>query len=84
MSQGYETYKGHSSLSLPGVVGFCFTMFKTQTDGSVEGNGMINARLSMGFSQQEYWSGLPCPLPGDLPYLGIKPASPVSHTIKLP
>ena len=28
--------------------------------------------LSMGFSQQEYQSGLPCPPPGDLPDLGIK------------
>ena len=28
-----------------------------------------------GFSRQEYWSGLPCPLPGDLPNPGIKPAS---------
>ena len=25
------------------------------------------APLSMGFSRQEYWSGLPCPYPGDLP-----------------
>ena len=32
--------------------------------------------LSMGFSRQEYWSGLPCPLPGDLPNLGIEPGSP--------
>ena len=31
------------------------------------------APLSMGFSRQEYWSGLPCPPPGDLPKLGIKP-----------
>ena len=30
--------------------------------------------LSMGFSRQEYWSGLPCPPPGDLPDPGIKPA----------
>ena len=30
--------------------------------------------LSMGFSRQEYWSGLPCPLPGDLPDPGIEPA----------
>ena len=30
----------------------------------------------MGFSRQEYWSGLPCPSPGDLPYPGIKPGSP--------
>ena len=31
---------------------------------------------SMGFSRQEYWSGLPFPSPGDLPYLGIEPGSP--------
>ena len=30
----------------------------------------------MGFSRQEYWSGLPFPSPGDLPDPGIKPASP--------
>ena len=30
----------------------------------------------MGFSRQEYWSGLPCPPPGDLPNLEIKPTSP--------
>ena len=34
------------------------------------------APLSMGFSRQEYWNGLPCPLPGDLPNPGIKPRSP--------
>ena len=34
------------------------------------------APLSMGFSRQEYWSGLPCPPPGVLPYPGIKPRSP--------
>ena len=33
------------------------------------------APLSMGFSRQEYWSGLPCPPPGDLPHPGIKPRS---------
>ena len=31
--------------------------------------------LSMGFSRQEYWSGLPCPPPGDLPNPGIEPMS---------
>ena len=31
------------------------------------------APLCMGFSRQEYWSGLPCPPPGDLPSPGIKP-----------
>ena len=33
------------------------------------------APLSMGFSRQEYWSGLPCSPPGDLPNPGIKPTS---------
>ena len=33
------------------------------------------ALLSLGFSRQEYWSGLPCPPPGDLPDPGIKPTS---------
>ena len=34
------------------------------------------ARLSMEFSRQEYWSGLPFPSPGDLPDLGIQRGSP--------
>ena len=34
------------------------------------------APLSMGFSRQEYWSGLPFPSPGDLPNPGIKLRSP--------
>ena len=34
------------------------------------------APLSMGFSRQEYWSGLPFPSPGDLPNLGIEPGYP--------
>ena len=33
------------------------------------------APLSMGFSRQEYWSGLPFPSPGDLPNPGIEPRS---------
>ena len=33
------------------------------------------APLSMGFSRQGYWSGLPCPPPGSLPDLGIQPVS---------
>ena len=34
------------------------------------------AALSMGFSRQEYWSGLPFPTPGDLPDPGIEPPTP--------
>ena len=34
------------------------------------------APLSLGFSRQEYWSGLPFSSPGDLPDPGIEPRSP--------
>ena len=36
---------------------------------------------SMEFSRQEYWSGLPFPSPGDLPYPGIEPRSPALQTL---
>ena len=42
------------------------------------------APLSMEFSRQEYWSGLPLPSPGDLPDLGIKPRSPALQADSLP
>ena len=35
----------------------------------------------MGFSRQEYWSGFPCPPPGDLPGLGIKAESLMSPAL---
>ena len=34
----------------------------------------LQAPLSMGFSRQEYWSGLSCPPPGDLPDPGNEPS----------
>ena len=37
----------------------------------------------MGFSRQEYWSGLPFRLPGDLPDPGIEPTSPVSTALQV-
>ena len=39
------------------------------------------APLSMGFSQQEHWSGWPFPSPGDLPHPGTEPTSPVSPAL---
>ena len=39
------------------------------------------ALLSMGSSRQEYWSGLPCPHPGNLPDPGIKPESLMSPAL---
>ena len=49
----------------------CIQLFATQWTVAHQ------APLSMEFSRHEYyWSGLPCPSPGDLPDLGIKPRSP--------
>ena len=42
------------------------------------------APLSMGFSRQEYWSGLLFPFPGDLPDPGIEPRSPTLQADALP
>ena len=41
------------------------------------------ATLSIGFSRQEYWSGLPLPLPGHLPDPGIKPVFLESPALQL-
>ena len=38
----------------------------------------------LGFSRQDYWSGLPCPPPGDLPNPGIKPRFPTLLVDSLP
>ena len=40
--------------------------------------------LSMGFSRQEYWSGLPCPPPGYLPDPEVEPRSPAVQVILYP
>ena len=42
------------------------------------------APLSIGFSRQEYWNGLPFPSPGDLPDPGIEPGSPTLQADSLP
>ena len=44
----------------------------------------LQAPLSMEFSKQEYWSGLPFPSLGDLPHPGIKPRSPALQMDSLP
>ena len=51
--------------------------------GLFESSGTVahQAPLSMEFSRQEYWSGLPCPPPGDLPDPGMEPASLMSPAL---
>ena len=46
--------------------------------------GARQAFLSMGFSRQEYWSGLPFPSPGDLADPGIEPGSRALKAVSLP
>ena len=54
----------------------CFSLVRFfATIWIVTCNPLPQPRLSMGFSSQEYWSGLPCPLPGDLSNPEIKPVS---------
>ena len=49
-------------------------------------HGLKPARLlsPWGFSGQKYWSGLPCPPPGDLPKPGVKPKPPTLQADSLP
>ena len=59
----------------------CVSMFKVKSLSRVQllvtsWTVAHQATLSMGFSRQEYWSGLPFPSPGDLPDPGIEPRSP--------
>ena len=53
---------------------------------SSQPHGLQPSRLlcPCGFSRQEYWSGLPCPPPGDLPNPGIEPRSPTLQVDSLP
>ena len=43
--------------------------------------GALSGTLSMGFSRQDYWSGLPCSPSGDPPDSEIKPMSPMSPVL---
>ena len=60
---------------------FCLTgvvvVSRSVMSDSVQPYGLQSAKvpLSMGFSRQEYWSGMSSPSPGDLPHPGIEPGS---------
>ena len=51
------------------------------SDSAIPWTVARQAPLSMGFSRQEYWSGLPFPPPGNLPDPGIEPRSLISPTL---
>ena len=46
------------------------------------GTVALQTPLSVGFSRQDYWSGLPCPPPGDLPNPGLEPRSPMAPVLR--
>ena len=53
-------------------------LFVDPMDCSLPGSSVV------GFTRQEYWSGLPFPSPGDLPNPGIEPGSPALQADALP
>ena len=52
--------------------------------GKFHGQRSLVGYSPWGFSRQQYWSGLPCPTPADLPNPGIKPRSPTFQADSLP
>ena len=56
----------------------CAVLSRSVVSSPLQPHVLQPARLPCpwGFSRQEYWSGLPCPPPGDLPNPGIEPRSP--------
>ena len=69
MASSSQTTKGRGASVCRSIV-----RNSLQTPRTVAGQ----APLSMEFSRQEYWSGLPLPSPADLPDPGIKPGSPAN------
>ena len=57
----------------------CAVLSRSVMSDSLQPHGLSPTKLlhPWGFSRQEYWSGLPCPPPGDLPSPGIEPRSPI-------
>ena len=64
----------------------CVCVCVAQSCPTLKLNGLVayQTPLSMEFSRQEYWSGLPFPSPGDLPGPLFKPAFPAMQTNYLP
>ena len=64
----------------------CTVLSRSVVSDSLQPYGLLLSRLlcPWRFSRQEYWSGLPCPLPGDLPNPRIEPRSPTLQADSLP
>ncbi|CAI9176201.1 unnamed protein product [Rangifer tarandus platyrhynchus] len=83
LHRGHRAIRGMHSMHVPLGVGrgeemhaqSCLTLFLASWAATHQ------VPLSMEFSRQEYWSGLPLPSPGDLPDPGMEPTTPVSHSL---
>ena len=62
----------------------CVLSHFCHSDSAIPWTVSVQAPLSMGFSRQDYWSGLPFLPPGHLPDPGIKPRSPTLQADSLP
>ena len=59
----------------------CMRAHSVASDSATPWNVACQAPLSMEFSRQEYWCGLPFPPPGDLPDPGIEPKPPAAPAL---
>ena len=68
------------------IVCTCTVLSHSVVSDSLRPHGLQPTRLlcPWGFARQEYWSRLPCPLPGDPPNPGIEPRSPALQADALP
>ena len=76
-----ELHSGCFDLVLPAGMRYVLSFFSRIQPHETTAH---QAPLSMGFSRQEYWSGLTFSSPGDLPDLGIEPGSPALQEDSLP
>ena len=74
------------ALEVRNVTGFCccYLVAKSGFNSVIPCTVACRVPLSMGFSRQEYWNGVPFPCPGDLPHPGHEPASPAPQADSLP
>ena len=78
-------YKFHTNMKLPYFLSSSVShSVLSDSLGTMYWTVAHQAPLSMEFSRQEYWSGLPFPFPGDLPDPGIEPGSPALQADSLP
>ena len=80
-------YVANSWEKVNSVENLMYVLSHSVMSDSLQPNGLYvvhQAPLSMGFSRQEHWSGLPFPSPGNLPDPGIEPRSPALQADSLP